>query len=193
MEGDSEEKRGVYPDVRIAETGPSHFVTRIGERGVATVDPLVVEIAEEPVTQGVIQVIDARSGHKVITVIEFLNPSNKLAGPGLDLYVKQQEVLAAKANLVEVDLTRAGQRASVLPIYQIPPSHRATYLACVRRGYRPLRAEIYAPPLRDPLPTIAVPLREGENDAPLDCRGGVRDVTEGVRHPSDQRPGATVR
>lgn len=53
-----------------------------------------------------LEIVDVGSGNRVVTVIEFLSPTNKLAGPGQALYVqKQKEVLAAGASLAEIDLT----------------------------------------------------------------------------------------
>jgi hypothetical protein len=53
-------------------------------------------------------------------------------------------------------------------VLRIPPSYRTTYQVCVRRASRPGELEVYPLPLAEPLPTIAVPLREGDRDVPLD-------------------------
>ncbi len=137
----------------------------------ATMEPLIVQLADEPITQGFIRIIDTRTGGSVVTVIEFINPSNKVPGAGNTTYLrKQQEVWEARANLVEIDLTRAGRRSLVLPVEHIPPSHRRTYQVCVRRESRPLELAVYPLPLAEPLPKIAVPLREGDADVPLDLQ-----------------------
>jgi hypothetical protein len=134
-------------------------------------------------TQGYIEIVDAGSGHRVITVIEFLSPTNKLPGDGQDLYLKKQkEVRAARVNLVEVDLTRAGRRALLIPSGRIPPSHRTTYQVCVWRASNPFAYEVYRAPLREPLPTIRVPLREGDADVPLDLQALIGQCYENGRY-----------
>jgi hypothetical protein len=47
----------------------------------------------EPARQGFVMIIDRISGRRMLTVIEILKHSNKLAGPGRDLYLKKQEEL----------------------------------------------------------------------------------------------------
>jgi hypothetical protein len=130
-----------------------------------------VKLTDEPITQGFIQIIDVRAGKRVVTILEFLSPTNKVPGHGQSLYLtKQREAREAGVNLVEIDLTRSGDRSSVLPVYHIPPSHRTTYLACVRRALRSDEVEVYPLSLQSPLPIIAVPLRETDADVPLDLQ-----------------------
>jgi hypothetical protein len=164
--------RKIVPDVRVVERGrPSHPRLRAGN-GIATAEPLIVHMErDEPVRQGFIEIIDIKSGRRVITVIEILSPSNKRAGPGRDLYVKKQEELRQGAvSLVEIDLLRTGSRVSSAPFELIPDGHRTPYSVCVRRGWKPLQFEYYRIPLRERLPAIAIPLRQSDPDAPLDLQ-----------------------
>jgi hypothetical protein len=57
-----------------------------------------------------------------------------------------------------------------VPPQLIPPAHRTPYQVCVSRGWQPQRAEIYAVPLRERLPSIKIPLRETDADVPLDLQ-----------------------
>jgi hypothetical protein len=126
---------------------------------------------DEPISQGYLEIIDVGSGNRVVTVIEFVSPSNKIPGAGQDLYLeKQKEVLAARASLVEIDLTRDGHRELSVPQYRIPASHRTTYQVCVRRGWKLPGAEVYQAPLQKRLPAIRIPLRESDQDVPLDLQ-----------------------
>jgi len=130
-----------------------------------------IRVADEPVTQGYVEVVDAASGNRLVTVIEFLSPSNKLPGEGQATYRrKQQELRAAEVSLVEIDLTRTGRRDAVLPISRIPPAHRTTYQACVFRAWKRLEFEVYRAPLTERLPVVAVPLRQTDSDVPLDLQ-----------------------
>jgi hypothetical protein len=128
-------------------------------------------MTDEPMTQGYIQIIDAKSGGRVVTVIEVLSPSNKLPGQGKQLYLsKQRECQAAGVNLVEIDLLRGGDWIEAVPEELIPDTHRLAYRVCVWRAPDPLSFEFYAMSLREPLPNIGIPLREADNDVALDLQ-----------------------
>jgi len=170
VESDDPEVRRIIPDVHVTEQRPSQTSEQTGG-GVATAQPLVVQLNNEPETQGYIEIIDAASGNRVITVIEFLSPSNKVKGDGQELYLqKQHEVRTAGASLVEIDLTRTGNRIMVLPPWRIPPSHRTTYQVCVSRGSKPKAVEVYRVPLTERLPAINIPLRETDADVLVDLQ-----------------------
>jgi hypothetical protein len=175
--------RSIYPDVHVTERRTHDAITRRESGGVATVEPLVVKLADEPVKQGFIEIIDAGSGHRVISVIEFLSPSNKIPGDGQRLYLKKQaELREASINLVEIDLTRAGRRIQIVPPERIPLSHRTTYQVCVQRGATPFEVEVYPVPMQEPLPTIAIPLRPEDRDAPLDLQSLVETCYKNGRY-----------
>lgn len=171
VESDAPEYRAFYPDVHVFERAGRKGAAPAPNSSVAVEDPLVVHLNDEPLSQGYIEIIDAGSGNRVITVIEFLSPSNKVPGEGQDLYLrKQREVKAASVSLVEIDLTRVGRRIMVLPPERVPPSHRTTYQVGVVRGWALQKVEVYGAPLQRRLPVIRVPLRETDPDAPLDLQ-----------------------
>jgi len=162
--------RTVYPDVRVVETRTPQGN---GGTAVAVVDePLILHLDDdEPLTEGFIEIVAAGTGHRVVTVIEMISLANKTRGPGQDLYrQKQDEVRAAGASLVEIDLLRAGQRVASVPEQKIPKDYRTPYRVCVRRGWQPKKAEIYRLPLRQKLPVVGIPLREKDADASLDLQ-----------------------
>ena len=126
---------------------------------------------DEPVRQGFIEIIDIKSGRRVVTVIEILSPSNKLPGPGRELYLKKQDELrAGGVSLVEIDLIRTGTRVLACPFDRIPEGHRTPYAACARRGWKPFEIEYYRIPLRERLPAIRIPLRRDDRDVALDLQ-----------------------
>src|SRR5260370_5277693 len=113
--------RSIYPDVHVVEHYRETGTSVAAETGLAVAEPLVIHIPDEPVTQGFIEIIDVSSGNRVITVIEVLSPSNKLPGPGQDLYLrKQQDLMQGEVSLVEVNLLRAGQWIVAVPWGRIP-------------------------------------------------------------------------
>jgi len=168
VESEASEYRSIYPDVHVVEQRPRSTAPERPPSPAVADEPLLVHLDNEPVAQGYIEIIDAASGNRVITAIEFLSPANKTPGEGQDLYLrKQREVIAAGASLIEIDLTRTGRRVLSLRPERIPPSHRTTYQVCVRRGGKPNVVEVYRVPLESRLPIIRVPLRESDEDVPL--------------------------
>jgi hypothetical protein len=164
-------ERDVYPDVRVVERGRGPAVTATLPAGVAVAQPLILQLADEPVTETFIEIIDIGSGRRVVTVLEVLSAANKRPGAGQDLYLKKQgELIGGKVSLVEIDLLRAGQSVLSVEPRRIPRSHRTPYRVVVRRGWLPLQAEVYAVPLRERLPALRVPLREIDADVPLDLQ-----------------------
>ena len=95
-----------------------------------------------------LEIIDRESGNRVVTVIEFLSPSNKSPGPNREQYLrKQQEVCSSGANLVEIDLNRLGIHTLAFPLAHRKPEGRTAYMGCVRRVTRRDKAEVYLMPL----------------------------------------------
>jgi hypothetical protein len=166
--GEVDAARNVYPDAHVVDEGDAHGA-RPSAGGAPTITrPVVIELLDEPATETYLEIVDTASGNRVITAIEFLSPTNKRPGDGNEMYVrKQREYRAAGVSQVEIDLTRQGDRSLVMPIVRIPPEHRTLYAGCVRRGWQPQKLEAYPMPLRQPLPTIGVPLDASNEDVPL--------------------------
>jgi hypothetical protein len=164
-------ERDVYPDIRVVERGRGPAAATAPASGVTVAQPLILHLADEPVTETFIEIIDIGSGRRVVTVLEFLSAANKRPGAGQDLYLKKQgELLGGKVSLVEIDLLRAGQSVLSVAPRRLPLSHRTPYRIVVRRGWTPLQAEVYAVPLRERLPAISVPLRATDADVPFDLQ-----------------------
>ena len=135
---------------------------------VAVAEPYRVTVQDEPQTWRHIEIVETGNGGRVVTAIEFLSPANKVGSQAQLNYIrKQREFLNARVNLVEVDLIRAGNYVLALPEERLPAACRSAYMACVRRATKRNVAEIYAMPLRQPLPNIRVPLRPTDEDAVL--------------------------
>lgn len=175
--------RSMYPDIRVVEKGWSHGNNGANPKSAAMAEPLVIEIPEEEVSQGFIEIIDVGSGNKVVTVIEVLSLANKVPGEGQDLYRrKQRELKQGRVSLVEIDLLRSGERVLVVPTGSIPPSHRTPYQVCVRRGWDPSRPGIIRLPLREPLQTIGIPLRETDPEVALPLQTLIEQCYENGRY-----------
>jgi hypothetical protein len=139
------------------------------EVSVAVEEPVLVDLGPDAITETYLEIIDRESGNRVVTVIEFLSPTNKIHGPSREQYVhKQQEICASDANLVEIDLNRFGIHTLAFPLVNL--ATRTSYLACVRRTTRPEKAEVYRMPLWQRLPIIKIPLRPDDVDVTLDLQ-----------------------
>lgn len=163
--------RSTHPDVRVVEDDKKGISTPAA--GTVVAEPLIIEVTDDPVRQGYVEILDASSGGRVITVIEFLSPTNKKPGDGQAKYKrKQDECVAAKVNLVEIDLTRTGQRELLISPWELPEEYRTSYLASVYRAtWEPYgRKEVYKISLRDTLPAIRIPLRVTDKDVILDLQ-----------------------
>lgn len=96
-------------------------------------------------------------GERLVTAIEVLSYSNKIAGPDRRKYLAvRQKLLMSPAHLVEIDLLRRGRR---MPMQDpLPPCH---YLVLVSpRSMRPT-CVVHPLSVHDPLPDVRVPLVEG--------------------------------
>ncbi len=168
--------RVYYPNLRVLEhERPGQGGTATATSGAVMAEPLEVPFLE-PETQGFIEIVEAHPERRLITVVEVLSPSNKYAGRGRDLYrQKQTDLMDGCVSLVEIDLLRAGPHVLQVPLGRMPPAYRTPYKVCVHRGWK-ASAEIYRLPLREPLLTIRVPLRETDQDVPLDLQALVTQV-----------------
>ena len=164
-----DEDHTYYPDIRVVEDGRSGgTATAVAGTDVAMAEPLVVHF-HEPETQAFLEIIEAGPERRVISVLEIVSPSNKV-GKGREQYLQKQQDLSERGvSLVEIDLLRGGRHVLQLPLSRYRASHRTPYKVCVCRGTK-ASAEIYRVPLREPLPTIRVPLRPDDADVALELQ-----------------------
>jgi uncharacterized protein (TIGR02996 family) len=152
------------PDLSI------HARTRPGAEavGVAIAAPIQVgmPVLDEDERLPYLEIRD-RAKHEVVTVIELLSPTNKSKGR-TEYLAKVQRILAGNTNFVEIDLLRGRAK---MPWGRLP---ECDYYALVSRyadrsGNDP-HAAMWPLRLRDPLPTIPVPLRPGEAEPTVDLQ-----------------------
>jgi hypothetical protein len=184
VEPSQDRPRNIVPDVRVVQSGHRAQPVAWSGNGVSLAEPLVIDLGQdEPVTQAYIEIIDLKSGRRVVTVIEILSPSNKVQGAGRVSYLKKQEELrAGNVSLVEIDLIRAGSRVSTVPFDRIPEGHRTPYAVYARRGWQPEKIEYYRVPLRERLPAIRIPLRQSDPDVALDLQAQLNQCYEEGRY-----------
>ena len=108
----------------------------------------------------------------LVTVIEIASPANR-GSRRLEYLTKRADSLAAGVNVVEIDLLRGGKRLLDLTDEQLRAEFgpaEETYFISATRSFDPDRLEVYACPLREPLPFIHIPLRYPDLDVPLDIQ-----------------------
>jgi len=175
-----------YPDLRVLENRPQRQGVTTAVLRLAETESYIVEAEREPRTEGYIEIINAGSGNRVVTIIEVLSPSNKTPGDGMEEYLqKQREITQSPTNLVEIDLLRIGRHVVAVPLDNLLPELCTPYLVCVRRAALPSKAEVYPIPLSKKLPVVKIPLRQGDADVPLDLQALIEQCYRKGRYEKD--------
>lgn len=126
-------------------------------------DPVIVVMEE--VTPRWVEIRSAKG--KLVTVIEVTSPANKTRSGRAAFERKLQLLLDGGVNVMEIDLIHGGYGARDIQSTTWPDE---PCQIVVRRAHRPRFAEVYPCPLRQSLPAVRVPLRQGEADAALDLQ-----------------------
>ncbi|WP_020473099.1 DUF4058 family protein [Zavarzinella formosa] len=130
--------------------------------------PVGRPVVLEPMTETFLEIRSTR-GRRLITAVEILSLSNKLAGNGRTAYgQKQDEFVLGGVCLVEIDLLRSGAHTTLTPVRALrEQANTPDYHVSILRpwaddghgdiGVVPVR-------LREPLPAIPIPLEAGMPD-----------------------------
>ncbi len=159
-----EATKQILPDLAILreETTPPRDLG--APMATLTLDPVTI-----PLMTGVVEEVRDRwieirrlSDRSLVTVIEVLSPSNKVGSGRRDYLEKRLDLIRRPVHLVELDLLAGGHR---LPMRRpLPPGH---YYALVSRAERRPDCDVYAWTIRQPAPTIPIPLAAPDHDVPL--------------------------
>jgi uncharacterized protein DUF4058 len=168
-----DEENGSSATDRIPDVGIlSSYSTNGGGVAAKTAAPLVVDsLMPEPIPHVSVEIRDAAE-RRLVTCIEVLSPTNKLGSGREEYAAKRLQILSGPANLVEIDLLRAGTRYPTAK-----PLPAAPYFVFVCRGKRTSKVELWPIGLYEPLPQqLSIPLLEGDPDATLDLQLAFRTV-----------------
>jgi hypothetical protein len=158
------EDKGIQPDVSVWKVRED---TLLASAPPNFAPPIVREVTAPKPRHLTIREL----GGELVTVIEFLSPTNK-HGSGAHAYLqKRLGLMDACVNLVEIDLVRKGG----LAILQFEDDEMAESLRSengrlpphaitVFRAEQPLQRELYRITYSKPLPAIRVPLRPDDQD-----------------------------
>jgi hypothetical protein len=127
--------------------------------------PALVQIPAQDVLPVPFLEIRDRQGRELITVLEFLSPSNKRGGPDREQYLaKREQLLKSDAHFVEIDLLRGGRP---MPLQGRP---KCDYSVLVSRASARPWAGFWPIRLRQRLPVVPVPLRPPDRDGQVDLQ-----------------------
>jgi hypothetical protein len=157
------------PDISVSEpfTLKENMATAVAPApSVPLTEPIRIIVEEE--TERWLEIRDT-SG-RLITVLELLSPSNKRDLGREDYLRKRRSYIAARVNLVEIDLIRQGGSLFPDAVRETLRAKGAAYSVCVFRAAQPVAYETYPVSLRERLPAIRVPLRPTDPDATLDLQ-----------------------
>lgn len=171
----------LYPDVEVlrgiqsAGSGSTGAELPIATKGGAMLMtpasltlPILLPIEVRIAT---VEIRDTAS-NTLVACIEILSPVNKRE-PGLTPYRrKRQRLYNANVHLIEIDLLRRGTRP-----FNHPRLPETAYLVTVTRAQLG-SVEVWPICLKDSLPTVPVPLRSPDADAPLDLREAITAIYE---------------
>src|SRR5262249_15515748 len=129
-----------------------------------------------------IDICESGAEHRLVTSIEVLSPSNKKRhSRGRRKYLrKRQGLLLGKANLVELDLLRGGDR---MPMHDPLPASPYYVLLAVEDD-APL-CPVCPASFDQPLPAIPVPLTKPDADLSLALQPVIEAVFEAGRYHED--------
>jgi hypothetical protein len=163
------ERRLRKPDVRIVET-EMDWQPGAGTSGTAVLDlPMIHQPLNDPVRRRSVLIYDT-DGNRVVTAIEVLSPWNKRRHHDVEAYLKKRrEYIESEVSLVEIDLIRVGDWTRMIGPYAVPDKRHTPYRVTVSPAWRALIYH-YPIPFDAKLPTIEVPLREGDTAAKLNLQ-----------------------
>jgi len=163
-------ERVIYPDVHVVAppraapiSTPSNVDVAVAEPAVEVVSPMTEEV---PVLS--VEIRDV-AGRRLVTLIEILSPVNKHGEGWREYDLRRIDILKTATHLLEIDLLRQGQRIQL--VGELPPASYYVYLSRWQR--RPF-TQVWPISLREPLPTVPVPLLPPDPDVPLDLQAAVQ-------------------
>jgi hypothetical protein len=159
-----------YPDAAILEISGFYGepLSEAESGSVAVAEPVTIRrVAESPIDRWV-EIIDTADHGRIVTAIEVLSPGNKAAGKLNERYVQKiNDYVNAGVNVVEIDLLRGTRDRMYIPTADLPPEKQADYYTVINRATKPDDWKVYPMRLREPLPTVPIPLRRTDKEVPL--------------------------
>jgi hypothetical protein len=171
-------QRAIGPDVDVLrpQNGGATEEAALTSGGAAlatavATEPVVVTVPHDEIRENYLEIYARPGGERLVTTVEALSLSNKTPGDqGRDLYKrKQREVLQTKTHLVEIDLLRAGEHTTAVPLdWALAKTGPFDFHVCIHQLGK--LEDVYPIRLERQLPTIAIPLLPGDGSVPIDLQ-----------------------
>ena len=179
--------RRIVADVVVARHPAEEGRTRVivSEPRIEVTEGMEIRVRTDPLRHAFVEIRDPTRGHKLITLIEIVSPSNKRPGSDRRSYeAKQQEVLESDASLLELDLLRGGRRLLPYPdleeaVHQLGCDYLVLLNRADKREGSWMDYTLYPTDVRDVLPCVPVPLAGADPDVPLDLQVAVTETYVG--------------
>lgn len=154
----------LYPDVKVLQVRTTTTSSQDAGGMALALTPASITLPLINPVEVRIPTIEIRdtANNSLVTSIAILSPVNKRE-PGLSQYrQKRQRLYQANVHLIELDLLRRGTRPFDHP--RLPAAH---YFVTLTRA-QTAAVNVWPIDLRDPLPTIPIPLKAPDPDVALD-------------------------
>ncbi len=149
-----------WPDVGVVGT-----VDAAGGGTAVATPPCVNEpLDATTIPQYAVEIRDPED-RRLVTAIEILSPTNKNDAGRAEYATKRREILAGPANLVEIDLLKAGTR---FPMKRPLPD--APYFVFISRVTKRPALDVWPIFLREPIPKVPIPLGDSDPDVWLNLQ-----------------------
>jgi Protein of unknown function (DUF4058) len=164
-------RKWIIPDVHVTRRKDSTNLDRVSapssdyDSVTSVAEPVVITtLIDDEIHEARLAIYDAKT-REVVTIIEVLSPTNKIAGSrGRASYAsKRSDVLDSRTNFVEIDLLRSG--VPFFPREMLPPLDYAVHVS--KFGQRP-KGIVWPILLKQRLPKIQIPLRPADKDVEID-------------------------
>jgi hypothetical protein len=158
VEYDPEARKLGYPDIAVTH-GEALSNQASSSAATATLEPVTIPLTMlDGPRESYVEILHLPE-RSLVTTLELLSPTNKQQ-PGRTAYLeKRRALLFQNVNLIELDVLVEGLR---LPLMERPPVADYYYLLS-RADQRP-DCQVYHWTVRQPLPTLPVPLRHPDPD-----------------------------
>lgn len=150
-----------------------------GAKTLSIPEPLNIPFSvEDKIEEAFLEVRHVES-KTTVAVIEVLGPYNKIRGSASrqSFLTKRREILASKVHWIEIDLLREGT-----PSLDRLAVAASDYRIVVSRGENWRRARFWPATVRQALPTLGIPLRGKDPDAPLDLGAVLRTAYDNAAY-----------
>jgi hypothetical protein len=161
------EMKKIIPDVLVSREGRRSIAGSLRKKsaaGTALLEPIKISLPQVEVEVRSIWIEIRRIEKRVpVAVIEVLSPTNKTGDGFYEYNRKRRATIRQKVHLVELDLLLKGHR---LPMDR--PLPVGDFYALVSRWEERPQSDVYSWTIRNPLPSIPIPLSRPDPDVMLD-------------------------